>query len=137
MTLNIYKSLILVALSFIVLSIIGCLSYLKYFDNCIIDAFFEAVSGYTTTGFTLLNDLDELPRSMLIWRAQTQWIGGLGIIVFFLFLVSRIFMSSKSEITEVEKINKTLARVETSMLAYGRMTKPHLAQTTQQSCLKC
>jgi trk system potassium uptake protein len=45
------------------------------------DAFFETMSGYTTTGASILNDIESLPKSMLYWRSLTQWIGGLGIIV--------------------------------------------------------
>ncbi|MEM6906842.1 MAG: potassium transporter TrkG, partial [Pseudomonadota bacterium] len=45
------------------------------------DAFFEAMSGLTTTGATVFSDLDEAPRSMLLWRALLQWYGGVGIVV--------------------------------------------------------
>jgi trk system potassium uptake protein TrkH len=45
------------------------------------DAFFETVSGYTTTGASILNDIEALPRWILFWRSMTQWIGGMGIIV--------------------------------------------------------
>lgn len=45
------------------------------------DAFFETMSGFTTTGASILNDIESLPKSMLYWRSLTQWIGGLGIIV--------------------------------------------------------
>ncbi len=45
------------------------------------DAFFETMSGFTTTGSTILNDIESLPRSILFWRSMTQWIGGMGIIV--------------------------------------------------------
>ena len=49
-----------------------------------LDAFFEAVSGFTTTGITMLTNLDTMPRSILFWRALMQWLGGLGILAFFL-----------------------------------------------------
>ncbi|HEX9650886.1 MAG TPA: potassium transporter TrkG, partial [Cyclobacteriaceae bacterium] len=45
------------------------------------DAFFETISGYTTTGSSILNDIESLPKSILLWRSLTQWIGGMGIIV--------------------------------------------------------
>jgi trk/ktr system potassium uptake protein len=47
-----------------------------------VDAFFEAVSGFTTTGSTVIAGLDEVPRALLLWRSLTQWVGGMGIIVF-------------------------------------------------------
>jgi trk system potassium uptake protein TrkH len=45
------------------------------------DAFFEAVSGFTTTGSSILNDIESMPKSLLFWRAETHWLGGMGIIV--------------------------------------------------------
>jgi trk system potassium uptake protein TrkH len=56
-------------------------------DISYLDAFYEAVSGFTTTGATFLTGLKVLPRSILFWRALTQWIGGLGIFTLFLFVV--------------------------------------------------
>jgi trk system potassium uptake protein TrkH len=45
------------------------------------DAYFECISGFTTTGASILTDIEHLPRSILLWRSQTQWLGGMGIIV--------------------------------------------------------
>jgi len=45
------------------------------------DAYFESVSGFTTTGATILSDIEALPRSLLLWRSLTHWLGGMGIIV--------------------------------------------------------
>ena len=66
----------------ICMSLFGALPYIisesiPYFT----DAFFETMSGFTTTGSTILNDIESLPRSILFWRSMTQWIGGMGIIV--------------------------------------------------------
>ncbi|PLX89921.1 MAG: potassium transporter, partial [Desulfuromonas sp.] len=47
----------------------------------LIDAFFETMSGFTTTGSTILTDIEALPKSLLLWRSMTQWLGGMGIIV--------------------------------------------------------
>ena len=52
-----------------------------------LDAFFESVSGFTTTGITMLHDLSTMPRSILFWRSLMQWLGGLGILTFFLTLM--------------------------------------------------
>ena len=52
--------------------------------NNISDAYFEAMSGLTTTGATVITDVESLPRGIIFWRSMTQWLGGLGIIVFFL-----------------------------------------------------
>ena len=53
----------------------------------IINAWFESVSGYTTTGSTILNDIEALPRSLLFWRSSTHYIGGLGVVVFLLMVM--------------------------------------------------
>ncbi len=51
-------------------------------DLGIVDALFESISGFTTTGATVLSDLDELPTSLLLWRSMMQWLGGMGIVLF-------------------------------------------------------
>lgn len=71
-----------VSVSWLVLGLIGCLPYL--FSSAIpsfTDAFFESVSGFTTTGSSILTDIEALPKSILFWRSLTHWIGGIGIIV--------------------------------------------------------
>lgn len=76
------------ALSWIALSIFGCLPF--YFSGVIpdfIDALFETVSGFTTTGASILYDVESLPRCMLFWRSFTHWIGGMGILVFLLAIL--------------------------------------------------
>ena len=45
------------------------------------DAFFETISGFTTTGASILNDIESIPHGLLFWRSITQWLGGMGIIV--------------------------------------------------------
>lgn len=74
-----------VGLGWIVISLFGGLPF--YISRCIpsfVDAFFEAVSGFTTTGATILTDIESLDRSMLFWRSFTHWIGGMGVLVFIL-----------------------------------------------------
>ncbi len=85
---NFSQGLILAASSFIILPLLGAISFLPSFDYKFLDAFFEAVSGFTTTGLTLYTSLAELPKSLLLWRAETQWLGGIGIIMVFLFIFS-------------------------------------------------
>ncbi len=74
-----------VALSWIVLSIMGALPfYLSREIPCFEDALFEVVSGFTTTGSSILPDVEALSRCMLLWRSFTHWVGGMGVIVFML-----------------------------------------------------
>ena len=59
-------------------------------------AIFEAASGFTTTGSTVIADLDPFPRSILLWRSTTQWLGGMGILVLFVALLSTLGVGSKA-----------------------------------------
>ncbi len=73
---------LIVSLSWIVISIFGTLPFI--FSGVITnysDAFFETISGFTTTGATVLTYIEAVPKNILYWRAMTQWIGGMGIIV--------------------------------------------------------
>ncbi len=75
--------LIIVALGWILMSLFGALPF--YFSGEIpsyLDALFEAVSGFTTTGSSILTDVEALSKSMLFWRSFTHWIGGMGVLVF-------------------------------------------------------
>ncbi|MDO5335903.1 MAG: TrkH family potassium uptake protein [Eubacteriales bacterium] len=77
-----------VGLSWIVLSAMGSLPFIL--SGCIphpIDALFETVSGFTTTGASILSDVEALPKCMLMWRSFTHWIGGMGVLVFLLTLL--------------------------------------------------
>ena len=73
---------IVVTFGWIVMALSGTLPYI--FTESIpqfTDAFFETMSGYTTTGSTVINDIDALPKSIIFWRSMTHWLGGMGIIV--------------------------------------------------------
>lgn len=84
-----------VAVCWIVMSICGAipLYFSGYFPNPV-DALFEIVSGFTTTGATILNDVEILPRSVLMWRSFSHWIGGMGVLVFMLALLPMAGASS-------------------------------------------
>ncbi len=73
----------IVALAWIVMSLFGALPF--FFSGYVpsfVDAFFEAVSGFTTTGASILTDVEALSKSLLFWRSFTHWIGGMGVLVF-------------------------------------------------------
>lgn len=80
--LEVRDGFVLVTLVWTVLPIFAALPFLVYFEGLsFTDAYFEAISGLTTTGATVLTGLDELPPSINLWRALLQWLGGMGIIV--------------------------------------------------------
>lgn len=82
------EGMITVSLSWVIMSLLGMMPYwLGGFIPNFSEAYFEAMSGFTTTGGTILGEIESLPRSILFWRSITQWIGGIGIIVFLVALV--------------------------------------------------
>lgn len=72
-----------VAIAWVIFSLFGTLPFLisGYIDN-LTNAFFETMSGFTTTGATVIDFPEHLPKGLLFWRSLTQWIGGLGIVFF-------------------------------------------------------
>ena len=87
----IYKKegLIIVGSAWILWSLAGALPFfLSGSIPSYLDAFFETVSGFTTTGSTILTDIEALPRGMAFWRSLTHWIGGMGVLMFVMMLTS-------------------------------------------------
>jgi trk system potassium uptake protein TrkH len=83
------------ALCWIIMSIVGCLPFVMTGAiPSFTDALFETISGFTTTGSSVVNDLDVLPKSILFWRSFTHWIGGMGVLVFMLAVIPTIGGSS-------------------------------------------
>lgn len=99
------------ALSWIVLSLAGALPlWMSGSIPSFIDAFFESVSGFTTTGATILNDIEALDNCMLFWRSLSHFLGGMGVIVFLLALIPKLggnaginLMKAESTGPEVDK----------------------------------
>ena len=84
-----------VGLSWVVMSLVGCLPYiLSGAIPSFIDAFFETVSGFSTTGATVIGDIEAQAKSILFWRCFTQWIGGMGVLVFILAILPRSDMKN-------------------------------------------
>jgi|TARA_B100000315_G_scaffold106476_1_gene97597 trk system potassium uptake protein TrkH len=80
--LNLQQAFLLTTLSWLGIAIFGCLPFLfSNLDLSFVDAFFESMSGITTTGSTVITNLDDVSKSILIWRAILQWLGGIGVIV--------------------------------------------------------
>lgn len=80
-----------VALGWILVSFFGCLPF--WLHGCIpklVDAYFETVSGFTTTGATLLTDVEVLPKGLLFWRSFSHWVGGMGVLVLSLALLPKM-----------------------------------------------
>ena len=118
---------ICVGFAWILVSLIGAIPFL--FDPLNLslgDAFFESVSGFTTTGSSIFSDVASLPKSILLWRSLSQWVGGMGVLVFLLALMpksenkrSRYMHLMRAEVPgpSVDKIVPKLA--DTARVMYG------------------
>lgn len=83
------EGLVTTGLSWIVMSMLGCLPF--YLSGAIphyVDALFEMVSGFTTTGSSILNSVEIMPKGILWWRSFSHWVGGMGVLVFLMAIVS-------------------------------------------------
>ena len=80
--LNLQQAFLLTALSWLSIAVFGSLPFIfSSLELSITDSFFESMSGITTTGSTIISNLEIAPRSILLWRAMLQWLGGIGIII--------------------------------------------------------
>lgn len=101
------ESYFVVVLSWLISCFIGMLPFLLWGGEfTLVKAFFESVSGYTTTGASILNNVEALPKGLLFWRSSMHWIGGIGIVVFMLVILPSL-----------GKAQMTLSKMEISPLA--------------------
>ena len=106
---------IIVGLSWIVVSAIGALPF--YFSQQIphyIDAFFETVSGFTTTGASILTDVEAMSKGLLFWRSFTHWIGGMGVLVFMLALLPQM-TGRTSHLVRAESPGPSMSKIVPKM----------------------
>ena len=129
------EGFLVVALSWVLLSAFGALPFVisRLIPNYI-DAFFEAVSGFTTTGATVLGNFEGLPRGVMFWRSFTHWIGGMGVLVLTLALLPQMTGRS-SHLVRAESPGPSLSKIVPKMgdtakilyLIYGVLTVIELA----------
>lgn len=116
------EAILLTGLTWVILSLFGMLPFLFCGTHLsVTDAFFETMSGFTTTGASVLNTLVGVPKSILIWRCVVQWIGGLGIILFTLAVVPMLNYSGGMQLfnAEVTGITHDKLRPRVSYTAKG------------------
>ncbi len=114
------EGFVIVSLSWIVLSLFGALPF--FLSGCIpnyVDALFETVSGFTTTGASILTAVEPLPKCMLMWRSFTHWVGGMGVLVFVMAFVP-LSGGQNMHIMKAESpgpsVSKLVPRVRTTAL---------------------
>ena len=124
------EGFVIVALSWILLSFFGALPFVFSGEiPSVIDAVFEVVSGFTTTGATILTDIESISKSLLFWRAFTHWLGGMGILMFVLaFLPQKDMQSMHIMRAEVpgpsvgKLVSKTTVTARILYIMYGALT---------------
>ena len=87
---NLPQAMLICSIGWLAVSAISALPLVIGIDAGYLEALVETMSGFTTTGITVFSGLDNMPRSILFWRSLTQWVGGLGILTFFLAVSSKI-----------------------------------------------
>lgn len=88
--------------SWLMACLVGMLPYVLWGGEfTLINAWFESVSGFTTTGASILNDVEALPKGLLFWRASTHWLGGVGVVMFVLIVLPSMG-STKMRLSNVE-----------------------------------
>jgi trk system potassium uptake protein TrkH len=105
-------SYLLVTVTWVVFSLFGMLPFIisGYIPN-VTNAFFETMSGFTTTGATILDDVEWLPHATLYWRTQTQWIGGLGIVFFTIAILPSMVGSGSVKVFAAEATGPLRAKM--------------------------
>lgn len=119
------EGFVTVALCWIAISIMGCLPfYLSGQVPHFIDALFESISGFTTTGASILPDVEALSRGLLYWRSFTHWLGGMGILVFALAVVSNKNAGGTLHLMRAESPGPSVGKLtprlkDTAVILYG------------------
>lgn len=124
------EALATIGLGWIVASLVGAVPYFCLLDGCTLDeAIFESTSGLTTTGASTFAYLDAFPKSLMFWRCMSQWIGGLGVVVFFVAILGFLGAGAKmlySNEASLQSSDLNTARVQEGvkriMLVYACMS---------------
>lgn len=137
---NLYtrEGFVTVALSWIVMSIFGALPFVLTGDiPSYVDALFETISGFTTTGASILTDVESLSRASLFWRSFTHWIGGMGVFVFIMAILP-MMGGSNMNLMKAESPGPSVSKLvphvkDTAKILYGI----YIAMTLVEIILLC
>ena len=120
-TFYVKEGFVTTALSWLAISIVGCLPF--YFTGAIpsfTNALFETISGFTTTGASILPEVERLPVSCLFWRSFTHWIGGMGVLVFLLAIIP-ISGGSQMNLMRAESPGPSVGKFVPKVMATARI----------------
>ena len=122
---NIFKKILTVFLGYILLPLILSIPfYLSIYNLSFLDSFFETISGFTSTGFTIFSNIKNIDQSLILWRSSTQWIGGLYFLFSIIFLIDIYDENFKKTLTNFISFNNSeiLKQVTKIFLLYSVLT---------------
>lgn len=112
------EALCVIGLGWIIASLVGAIPYILILPNCsLADAVFESTSGLSTTGSSVFGNLEQFPQSLMFWRCLSQWIGGLGVVVFFVAILS--FLGAGGKILYSNESSGHSAEIESGRVQNG------------------
>jgi trk system potassium uptake protein TrkH len=119
-----------VVFSWLTVCLFGMIPYLLYgLEFELLDALFESVSGFTTTGASILDDVEALPRGLQFWRVSTAWVGGAGIVTLFSMLVTRVGDRSALSGAEISDVARSAFSGERNALFANRLLVVYISFT--------
>tara|TARA_B100000989_G_scaffold63177_1_gene43643 strand:- start:24 stop:1340 length:1317 start_codon:yes stop_codon:yes gene_type:complete len=105
---NLFDRILIVLIGYIILPLAISIPYYLNIENIgIINCYFESISGFTSTGFTIFNDLDQLDQTLVLWRSSSQWIGGLYFLFSILLLIDLFDENLKRSLTNYISLNSS------------------------------
>ena len=105
---SLFDRILIVLIGYAILPLAISIPYLLSIDNLgFINCYFEAISGFTSTGFTIFNDLDQLDQTLILWRSSSQWIGGLYFLFSILLLIDLFDENLKRSLTNYISLNSS------------------------------
>ena len=105
---KLFERILIVLIGYLILPIAISIPYYFNIDNLgLINCYFEAISGFTSTGFTIFNDLDQLDQTLILWRSSSQWIGGLYFLFSILLLIDLFDENLKRSLTNYISLNSS------------------------------
>ena len=103
---SIFQKILTVIIGYICIPVLLSIPYLLIINNIsFIDSYFEAISGFTSTGFTIFNNIKHLDESLILWRSSTQWLGGLYFLVSIILLIDIFDKNLKKSLTDLVNFN--------------------------------
>ena len=122
---SIYEKIIIVLMGYLLLPLfIATPYYLSIYNISFLDAYFEAISGFTSTGFTIFNNIKHLDESIILWRSSSQWIGGLYFLFSIILLIDIFDVNLKKSLTNFLSFNssETLKQLLKILILYSFLT---------------